>query len=250
MKNPLNDSYNGYLVVASCKAEYYILAINLLESIREYYPEANLCLVTEERFCDGRESIADHLVFIEESHYRSKLWGMAQSPFDITLYIDADMDCMSEEVKDVFDWLGDNDMMFKDLPEKAWPIFKDVKFPGGMFTLCGALCLYRNSPLVNDFMNDWYKYYKEQSAGKWWPTKEDGVTFDTENYPHHLKAWDQFTLFWLTEREEKYQSLKVATFDDPTEKLNYWSNMMVVGVECPEDVIFIHHSLTNVKKAI
>lgn len=248
MKKTPDGSYNGYLVVASSKYQYYQLAINALESIKDCYPEAKLCLVTEERFCDGREDIADHVIHITESHYRSKLWGMAQTPFDTTLYIDADMECHSEEIKDVFDWLGDNDMMFKDLPEKAWPIFRDVKFPGGMFTLCGAICLYRKTPLVMDFMNDWYKYYKLQYSGKWWPTKEDGITFDTENYPHHLKLWDQFTLFWLTEREEKYQDLKVATFDDPTEKMNYWSNLSVCGVECPEDVIFIHHSLTNAKK--
>lgn len=247
MKNHPNESYNGYLVVASKKYEYYQLAINALESIKDYYPESNLCLVTEERFCDGREEIADHLVFITESHYRSKLWGMAQTPFDITLYVDADMECHNEGVKDVFNLLGDNDLMFKDLPEKAWRIFKDVKFPGGMFTLCGAICLYRNTPLVMEFMNDWYEYYKLQSTNKWWPTKEDGITFDVENYPHHLRVWDQFTLFWLTERVEKYSGLKVGVFEDPNERLNYWSSLRSLNIECPDDVIFIHHSTTGVK---
>lgn len=242
----VNESYNGYLVVASRKYSYYKLAINCLESIKDYYPEANLCLVTEEKFCDGRERIADHVIHTQESHYRSKLWGMSQTPFDVTMYVDADMECAHEDISKVFDLLGDNDMMFKGIPEKIWPLVKDVVFPGGMFKYCGAVCLYRSSPLVNDFMKDWYEYYKGQYGGTWWPTKEDGVTFDTDLYPYHLRQWDQFTLWWLTEKEEKYKDLKTELFDDDTERLNAWDSLERLGLE-PEDPILLHRSLTAIK---
>ena len=67
----------GYVVVASRKKFFYISALNLIESIREFYPDAKVCLVTEERFLDGREKIADEVVFCD-NHKRAKLWGMAQ----------------------------------------------------------------------------------------------------------------------------------------------------------------------------
>ena len=54
----------GYLVVASKKPNFYSLAINCIESIKDYYPDAKCCLVTEEKFLDGREYVADDLIFV------------------------------------------------------------------------------------------------------------------------------------------------------------------------------------------
>ena len=91
---------NGYLVVASRKESFYRLAINCLESLKDYYPDARCCLVTEERFLDGREYVADDLIFCDD-HYRAKLWGMANSPYDITMYIDADAEIEHEDIATV-----------------------------------------------------------------------------------------------------------------------------------------------------
>ena len=98
---------NGYLVVASRKKSFYRLAINCLESLKDYYPDARCCLVTEEKFLDGREDIADDLIFCD-NHYRAKLWGMANSPYDITMYIDADSEIEHEDIAIVFDEIVPN----------------------------------------------------------------------------------------------------------------------------------------------
>lgn len=242
-----SDSYNGYLVVASNRSTFFSLAINLLESIRDYYPEANLCLVTEERFCDGRESVADHVIYCDD-HYRAKLWGMSQTPFDKTFYMDADMECLSEGIADVFDELEDNDMVFTGLPRDRWYIFKDTEFPGGTFKLCGGVCLYNSSnPLVTEFMNDWFVYYDRQYYNKWWPTDENGK-FDTITYPHHLKLWDQFTLWWLTEKEEKYKELKVDIFKEDL-RWNYWAILDPRKHPKPDNTVLIHYSSVYDKSA-
>lgn len=233
-------SYDGFLAVASNKPSFYSVAINLLESIRDYYPQANLCLVTEKRFCDGREKMADHVIFCD-GHYRAKLWGMSQSPFDRTLYIDADMECVSEGIADVFDELGDNDMMFTGLPKDRWYIFKDTQFPGGTFKLCGGVCLYNSKNfLVRQFMADWFYYYDLQYNNKWWPQDESG-NFDTNLYPHHLKLWDQFTLWWLTEKCDKYKQLSVAIFDNDL-RWNYWMRLDTTTHPMPSDVVLLHYS--------
>jgi hypothetical protein len=213
----------GYLIVASRKENFYALAINLLEQIQDYYPEAKVCLVTEERFLDERAEQADKLILCDD-HYRAKLWGMTQTPYDITFYIDADMECVHEDIALVFDELEDNDMVFAGLPEDRWYVFRDTEFPGGTFTLAGAVCLYdTRNPLVKDFMVDWYEYYKKQHSGHWWPTDESGK-YDKFNYPYNLRIWDQFTLWWLSTKESKYDSLKINIFEDDL-KWNYWTSL-------------------------
>ena len=80
--------------------------------------EAKICLVTEEHFLDDRADEADKIILCDD-HYRAKLWGMAQSPWDITMYVDADMDCEHEDIAKVWDEMKDYDMVFHALtPER------------------------------------------------------------------------------------------------------------------------------------
>ena len=43
---------------------------------------------------------------------------MAQSPYDITMYLDADMDCEHEDICKVWDEMKDNDMVFHELTDE------------------------------------------------------------------------------------------------------------------------------------
>ena len=234
----LQSKTKGYLVVGSTKFQFYKFAINLVESIKDYHPEAKVCLVTEERFLDGREKIADDLLLCG-SGVREKLWGMANSPYDLTFYIDADAEVIHEDIAKVWDELGDNDMVFTGLPEDRWYIFKDTEFPGGTFTLCGAVCLYDSSnQLVMEFMQDWHDYYVKQAERTWWPLNENGH-FDFDLYPDRLGCWDQFTLWWLTEKVDKYKELKIGIFEDDL-KWNYWALLDRIKHPMADDVV-IHH---------
>ena len=87
----------GFLLVASTRPRFFDLAINAINSIRDNYPDAKVCLVTEEAFCDGRESIADHLIYCGD-HVREKLWALDKTPFDITMYIDADVEIIHDSL--------------------------------------------------------------------------------------------------------------------------------------------------------
>jgi hypothetical protein len=242
---------DGYLVVASKHHNFYLSAVNLLQTIKDYYPEANTCLVTEERFVDDRSDFIDHVIYCDK-HYRAKLWGMANSPFTKrTFYIDADMECMHEDISEVFDELGNHDMMFTGLPRDRWHIFMDTEFPGGTFTLAGAVCLYDSSnKLVMEFMQDWYDIYVKQYAREWWPLDKDGE-FDKINYPYHLRVWDQFTLWWLTNKSDKYKELKVGIFEDDL-RWNYWSTLLKEfhkpQFQPKKEMVLLHHSAGFEKK--
>lgn len=236
----------GYLVVASRKKRFYTLAVNLLNSIKDFYPEAKCCLVTEERFLDESSSVADDIIICTD-HYRAKLWGMSKTPYDITFYMDADMDCVHEDIKNVFDELGDNDLVFTGLPRDRWYIFKDTEFTGGTFKLCGAVCLYRSHiPLVREFIEDWFYYYDLQKKKEWWPLDKNGL-FDEINYPRHLRIWDQFTLWWLSEKDEKYKDLKINVFDNDL-RWNYWSNLQRERHNLSMDEVVLFHFSASVDK--
>lgn len=203
----------GYVVVASVTNFYYISAINLIDSIKEYNPEANVTLVTEKKLLDSSSDIADNIV-ICDSHKRSKLYGMYMSPYDQTFYIDADCEVLHEDISTVFDLFDGNDILFTSLPEERSYCYAELNWPAGHFTYCGAVCLYdMTNPLVKQFMFDWYKLTVDQYAGLWWPKKIGTEEWDIENYPRSLARWDQFSLWWLINKEPKYEQLKFGTLE-------------------------------------
>tara|TARA_R110002153_G_scaffold101711_9_gene237954 strand:- start:4236 stop:4976 length:741 start_codon:yes stop_codon:yes gene_type:complete len=211
----MTEPTKGYLVVASRTKFFYVSACNLIESILDFDPDAKVCLVTEERFLDDRgRKISDQIVYCDD-HKRAKLFGMAKSPYDITFYIDADCEVEHEDITTIFDLLDGNDLSFTGLPEERSYCYAELHFPGGKFELCGGVCLYdMRNPLVREFMQEWYDLTVAQYGGTWWPTKEDGVTWDEDLYPRSLARWDQFSLWWLVNKEPKYKELNVGILDD------------------------------------
>ena len=122
------EKSKGFIIVASKNRNFYLYAINLAESIRDYYEDCKICLVTEERFIDARgEDVADDIIFCDD-HYRAKLWGMAKSPYDITMYIDADMEVEHEDIVNVWDELKDHDMVFTALTDDRSYIYAERDF--------------------------------------------------------------------------------------------------------------------------
>ena len=60
------EKSKGFIIVASKNRNFYLYAINLAESIRDYYEDCKICLVTEERFIDARgEDVADDIIFCD-----------------------------------------------------------------------------------------------------------------------------------------------------------------------------------------
>ena len=215
------EKSKGFVVVASKKKNFYIYACNLIDSLRDFYPDANITLVTEEGFIDDRAELADNIIHCDD-HYRAKLWGMAQSPYDYTMYIDADCEVEHEDIVTVWDNMKDYDLVFHELAKEREKYFaiKYFEYKGEVqeYTLCGGVCLYRSeNPLVREFMQDWYDLTVESLADIW---KPEG--FIPEQWEKDLKWFDQTTLWWLTEQEPKYKDLKIGFFDDDI-RWNYFT---------------------------
>lgn len=249
----MSEPTKGYVIVASRKKFFYVSAINLMESIKDYYPEAQITFVVEEKFLDGQERIADNVIFCDD-HARAKLIGMAKSPYDITFYVDADIECEHEDIATIFDKLDGHDLMFTGLPADRHYCYAEVFFEGARkpdgtkagFDLCGGVCLYdMRNPLVRSFMQDWYDLTVAQYGKVWWPTLEDGVTEDLENYPATLKRWDQFSLWWLVNKEPKYKDLKVGILEDDA-RWNFYSKYKYEHNKDP--VVLRHYSSSGAKQ--
>lgn len=241
-----SEATKGYLVVASNKLNFYQSAIFLIETIKDYYPEANVTLFTEEGFLDGRETVADN-VRICGSWIREKLTAMWKTPYDITFYMDADMQCVHEDIALVFDELDDNDMVFTGLPEHRSELFNGWRFEQGKsnFDLCGGVCLYDiRKPLVRDFLEEWDDLYRKQATGRWWPLNHENE-YDYLNYPEEFNRWDQFALWWLTTKDERYKDLKIKIFDDDL-RWNHWGSLL--GREYPKNPTVLYHMSSLMKK--
>lgn len=241
-KQPQND---GFVIVASKQRAFYLNALYLIESIKDYDPDAKTCLVVDEHISDDRVSVSDHVIYTEvPDDYRAKLWGMSKTPFDRTMYLDADMECAHEDVKYAFDQLGDNDMMFSELTEERDKTFENRHFPAGSFRYNGGVCLYNSSnPKVIDFMYRWWELFTLQYNNQWWPTDPETGKWDLVNYGdrNEMRYWDQFTLWWLFNREEKWSDLKVGVFEDDL-RWNWYSAYGKFGIRPEGEPVFVHWS--------
>jgi len=233
----VKEKTKGIVVVASNKPNFYVMALQLIDSIRDFDEDINITLVCEDWMEDERAREFANNVIHCDGHYRAKIWGMTQSPYDLTMYIDADMHCEHEDISKCFDELGDHDVMFSALTDDRSYVYaeRDFDTPDGpaQFHLCGGVCLYDMSkPIVREFIQDWWDLTRRQMDKQWWP----------DGYAESLRSWDQFSLWWLTNKEEKYKDLSVGIFKDDL-RWNYY-NAFKPSITFPETgpVILRHYS--------
>lgn len=230
------EKSKGFVIVASNKVNFYKYAINLAESILDFYEDARITLFCEpwmvnEKDRDLFESIEDC-----SGHYRAKLEGMARSPYDLTMYLDADMEVEHEDIQKCWDEIKDHDVVFSELTDERDYIYaeRDFSTPEGnaKFTLCGGVCLYDMSkPIVREFMSEWWELTRKQMDGEWWP----------RGYSESLQSWDQFSLWWLTEKDDKYKDLKVGIFEDDL-RWNYYNAFNWARTQPESPVVVRHYS--------
>ena len=228
------EKSKGYVIVASNKINFYKYAVNLAESILDYNEDAKITLFCEPwMFEEIHRDLFDNVEWCS-SHYRAKLEGMAKSPYDLTFYLDADMEVEHEDIANVFDEFNGYDILFTALTDERDYIYaeRDFDTPEGpaKFTLCGGVCLYDMSkPIIREFMDDWWDLTRRQMDDEWWP----------EGYIDSLKSWDQFSLWWLTEKTPKYKDLNLGIFKDDL-RWNYY-NAFNWHMTKPEGEVVVRH---------
>ncbi|MGI9570866.1 MAG: hypothetical protein ACR2PH_14290, partial [Desulfobulbia bacterium] len=141
---------DGFLYAASVHQRYLSAAILSAQSLREHYAGASITLVTEPRFFfDGLYDTFDDVIIGPPNQKRLKLWGICNSLYDRTLYIDADSEIQHPDIAIVHDQLGDADIMLSKIrPYRA----AYTKFPGGELTDHCGIILYKGTGKVKRHM--------------------------------------------------------------------------------------------------
>lgn len=225
-------SNNGFVYVVSKLKGFYRAAKHSAISLRDYYPDANITL-----FCANQE-------WIEESDYeifdniitegvpndrRAKLWSLDQTPYDLTLYIDADTEIEHEDIQTVWDQIPDDvDILFTANRPYNSKITK-LSETEEMTEHCG-LFLYRSNENTLKLMRAWYdEYWKQQ--------EED---FDFMHYPKEARYWDTFTMWRLLNLFDF--GVKTGRFPDPDARWNFVTGYKEEELMGQERVIY-HYTI-------
>jgi hypothetical protein len=225
---------NGYLIVASYRYAYYRAAVLCAETLKDYNPDAHVTLFTHEQWVDDRAVVFDNVVTGIPASKRSKMWAMARTPYEKTLYIDADAQVQHEDIGIVHDLLGDNDLMMTEIRKYS---ARCHTFPGGEFRWHCGVCLYNNKPDTLQFMQDWFDYYQRQQE-EW--------DVDPKLYPPEMKVWDTWTFWRLMHLEGYDQKLKIEKFPQDAR----WNFHNFKYDEAAfEDIIIYHNTIRENRRS-
>jgi len=232
---------NGYLYVATCAYMYYTATRNSIETLIDEYPEAKITLVTHKDWIENDQQMKEwcDVILTEDDgmpcHIRTKLWALPRTPYDKTLYIDCDTFIESDEIKDVFDLLGDNDMMFHKITNKVAAIV-DFANNEGKLEIHGGVFTYTRKAIP--FMQKWWDLY--------WQTRTKSSFMEVfglsaETY-EGFGFWDQTPLWYLINKTD--HGLKWDWFPDNT-KYNYIEMMNYRDELKRNDYCVYHYTISK-----
>lgn len=202
-KNQLQSK--GFVYIATRNVKYLYSALISAQTIKDFHPEASITLyTTPDLVIDEVFDVFDNVITegVPDDR-RAKLWALSRTPYDITAYIDADTYIESEEIKTIFDQLGDNDMLFTKIRQYNSNPKGYLDDPGYIYH--GGLCLYRKNDKTMHFMQEWWRRWNETRS-------YDVFSKEYPEFPERMKEWDQFYLFYLINRTN--HGLKIGFFKD------------------------------------
>ena len=105
---PQKKQTKGFVIIASVKKGFYRYGKALAESVKDFWPDANITFFTHEEWVEPEDyTIFDNIITEDiPRHIRAKLWALNKTPYDITCYLDADMMCQHEDIQNVFNELN------------------------------------------------------------------------------------------------------------------------------------------------
>jgi len=226
---------NGFMYAATCKIPYLHSAIYSAESLKDYYPEANITLYTEERWrtIANNSGVFDSIITDCPYNIRTKLYMLSKTPYDKTFYIDADTEIMHEDISLIFDQLSDEaDICTTSIRKYAAAevfLTKEKNDNAKMIHHCGIFGYWKR-PHILKFLDIWYKQFKYQSSKEF--------TIKYPEYLNSVKQWDQFAWWFLL--NIKNHKMKIDIMEDDA-RWNYVNTYKKSEVK--SDIVIMHHTL-------
>jgi hypothetical protein len=219
----------GFVIVASLKSSFLSSSVLCAQSLKDYFPQAHVTLFTETDWIYERlHDDFDNVIGGAPHSNRAKLWALDKTPYDLTVYLDADMEIMSSEIETVFDQIDSETdiIMTKIRPYNA----KITKFPGGELTDHCGFFMYKSNPKTLEFVRQWWSLFQKQQSKEW--------QWDTALYPEELRQWDQWAYWWLQNRTE--YAIMRKYFDEDA-RWNFVNGYL--KSETTKPVIIYHHTV-------
>lgn len=221
----------GFLIVASIYPEYVLSANYCAGTIRDFYPDADITLfVPTELLGHVDTSLYDSVIHEGvPNHKRTKLYALSRTPYtDLTVYVDADMDCRHEDVQNIWNEMpNDADILITKIRPYNGKI---AKWKNGEMIHHGGFFMYRSNTKTLDFMQRWWTDYEKQKAEPW--------PYDPNEYPISLKPWDQFA-FWKLLHIDKLD-VNVQFFKDDA-RWNFVNGYYPTETNSP--IVFYHNTI-------
>lgn len=224
----------GFVIVASYRYVFYKSAILCAETLRDYYPDAHITFFTHDEWVDSDCKVFDNVVTDIPIDKRTKMWALAQTPYDLTMYLDSDIQVQDAEVSTCFDLIPENcDILMTKIRPYAAVI---TQFPGGELTWHCGVFLFRKSKAMTEFFEKWYNdYYKQQN--RW--------EFDTDLYPKELQQWDSWTFWKLCNLDNYDKKINIQRF--PEDSRWNFHNLRYDELQ-GKSIILYHNTIRNGKR--
>ncbi len=202
------NSEEGFIYVASREKIYYELAMFSCESLKDFHPEAHVTLFTHKSFIDNRinKKLFDNVYTEIPNHYRSKMWCMARSPYQRTLYNDVDTMIEHRDIRKIHSFLEECDMfcgghLKYTVADPDWQFIDIAKKIPVIYH--GSMWGYNKNYLTIDFMQTWFDEYDKQTKSPW----------PYEEFSQKWRKFDMFTLWKMTsglyEEFKRFNSLNI-----------------------------------------
>ena len=203
------ESEEGFIYVASRHKMFYEMALLSVQSLRDYHKTAHVTLFTHEKFVDERAyKLFDRVITNIPIHHRAKMWGMAKTPYQRTLYNDCDSLIRHRDIKKIMNHLDDDTDMFfgtclgYTVGNFKWLYIDKKRTIEPMYH--GSLCGYKKTDLTTDFMQTWFEKYIEQISTPW--------SYE-QNHNKEWRQFDMFTLWRMTSGQfsefDRFKDLKI-----------------------------------------
>jgi hypothetical protein len=169
------------------------------ESLRDHYPDAQITLVAPPRMVDDAcRQIFNTIISDDRTpdSTRTKLWALTKTPYDVTMYLDADTMVVDDEIQQCWDQLGSNDIIFTLIRKynsnpRGYVDSPDYKYHGGVF-------MYNRNCI--------------KMMSEWWDRWSRGQTNWDYEYTTNFRHWDQFYLYYILKYTK--HGLNVGTFQE------------------------------------
>lgn len=222
----------GFIYGVGQNAIYLTAAKFSAYSLREYMPDANITLVAPRRLIDEEcKALFDNIIcdeYVPDSE-RTKLYALSKTPYDLTMYLDADTEIVSEEISTCFDQLGDRDIIFTNIRlynSNPRGVIDDpeYKYHGGVF-LYNRKCL----PMM----------------AQWWDLYQQGQTeWPYPDHPSRMRVWDQFYLYYILTHTK--HGLNVGVFNEDA-RWNFVIGYLIAELGGKPSIIN-HYTLNKAKE--